>query len=86
MINGWKQALKAHPEVRISYIYVCTMQLLTSSSQIDADRTVAAGASWGGYAIKCVLLGMWSCSNTQCLDFSLKLDTRSPGVRFWFQG
>ncbi|KAF9483390.1 hypothetical protein BDN70DRAFT_873894 [Pholiota conissans] len=32
MLNGWKHALKAHPE-------------------IDADRTVAAGASWGGYAI-----------------------------------
>lgn len=32
MIEGWKHALSAYPE-------------------IDADRAVAAGASWGGYAI-----------------------------------
>ncbi|KAF8169251.1 Alpha/Beta hydrolase protein [Pholiota molesta] len=32
MINGWKYALNAYPE-------------------IDADRAVAAGASWGGYAV-----------------------------------
>lgn len=62
------------------------MHLLTRPLQIDTDRTVAAGASWGGYAIKQVLFGMGSRLNAHCLDFSLKLDTRSPGVRFWLQG
>jgi dipeptidyl aminopeptidase/acylaminoacyl peptidase len=30
--------------------------VLEKYPEIDPDRAVAAGASWGGYAIKCVLL------------------------------
>ncbi|PPQ67717.1 hypothetical protein CVT25_009323 [Psilocybe cyanescens] len=54
LINGWKHALKAYPE-------------------IDSDRAVAAGASWGGYAIN------WIQSNPE-FGFNFKALVCHDGV------
>lgn len=53
MINGWKYALNQHPEVKHCSSYILPFTLNCVFSQIDQERAVAAGASWGGYAIKC---------------------------------
>ena len=52
MQAGWKFALEKYPEVRRSSIPVRRFDIV---QQIDSERAVAAGASWGGYAIKYIL-------------------------------
>ena len=55
LINGWNYALSQHPEVKMLFIVdPFRSQLMMSFLQIDSERAVAAGASWGGYAIKYV--------------------------------
>jgi len=39
---------------RFGSLLLVLYSVLTSALQIDEDRAVAAGASYGGYAIKCV--------------------------------
>lgn len=51
LIAGWKYVLSAYPEVALSYIYSMP-QLNLCPGQIDGDRAVALGPSWGGYAMK----------------------------------
>ena len=53
LLNGWKYALNQHPEVKVYRRLFCS-QLDDVFLQIDPERAVAAGASWGGYAIKYV--------------------------------
>ena len=51
--KGWQYVLDNYPQVRTQRIRVC--DTLIWFLQIDKDRAVAAGASYGGYAIKYVL-------------------------------
>jgi hypothetical protein len=51
---GWKFVLAAFPEVRDSCLCM-TCPSCRNFRQIDPERAVAAGASWGGYAIKWVV-------------------------------
>lgn len=50
MLAGWKYILDAYPEVCSFTLipYICS----EFCDKVDSDRAVAAGASWGGYAIK----------------------------------
>jgi dipeptidyl aminopeptidase/acylaminoacyl peptidase len=50
MQKGWEYALDKYPEV-CSRIMIMGYHMLTQG-KIDPNRAVAAGASWGGYAIK----------------------------------
>ena len=51
--KGWQYVLDNYPQVRTQRIRIC--DTLIWFLQIDKDRAVAAGASYGGYAIKYVL-------------------------------
>lgn len=64
--------------------------------EIDTDRTVAMGGSWGGYAIKYVICcyPLQTPKSSKIADggfrfavdfFNPKLDTRSPGIRLQLQ-
>ena len=52
--KGWEYILGNYPQVRTPCVFVAH-SVLNWVLQIDKDRAVAAGASYGGYAIKCVL-------------------------------
>ena len=55
--------------------------------EVDPDRAVAAGASWGGYAIKCVGLFFFVLSRAALiLLFPGQLDSRSSRIRLRVQG
>lgn len=66
--------------------------ILGRYSEIDANRTVAMGGSWGGYAIKYVICcyPLQTPKSSKIADggfrfFNPKLDTRSPGIRLQLQ-
>jgi len=50
LIAGWKYVLEKFPEVNAPSVLQLISNLI--HSQIDPERTVAAGASYGGFAIK----------------------------------
>jgi len=52
--KGWQYILDNYPQVE-NPPFSQPHSVLTRVLQIDKDRAVAAGASYGGYAIKCVL-------------------------------
>jgi Prolyl oligopeptidase family len=54
--------------------------------EIDTERTTAAGASYGGYAIKCVMSLPLPVARVSALSSFGQLDTRPSRVRVWIQG
>lgn len=49
--KGWNYVLNEYPEVCATFESELAFRT-PDFTQIDRDRAVAAGASWGGYAIK----------------------------------
>lgn len=58
--------------------------VLDKYPEIDQDRAVAAGASWGGYAIKYVYGLRWY--DNSLADKASKLDPGPSRVWVWIQG
>jgi len=61
MKKGWDYILSKYSEVRMTQSSSLTGRCLWDPSiylQIDPDRAVAAGASWGGYAIKYAIVAL----------------------------